>query len=220
MSQCRRQPWPGEHPRLYCTQHHLGDLGLRSAPQITMSPLRLSLLPLHPPCVPQFPQGHPRWWPWSPLGILGELQGPGHPGWEQGTWLSPQGEPRDRFTPTRAACPLPGGGESQGCGHPHGGGDAGQGKPWTTSCSDGMDEDRVSLQHPCGTAHLAPSRAWPGGVKVTQWDRGGVQEPFTAPHARQRPPSLLLPGLPPRLPLTSPRRSQQLFWELQSHWRN
>jgi len=58
------------------------------------------------------------------------------------------------------------------------------------------------------------------GAKVTHVDRGGVQEPLAAPHAGQRPPSPLLLGLPPRLPLTSPRRSQELFWELQSHWRN
>lgn len=175
-------------------------------------------------CIPlaclSFPRGTHDGGPGHPLASLGSCRDPatlagsrghGFPcGGSRGTDLPPPGQP--------ALSPVVG--SPRDVGTHMGWGDAGQGKPWTTSCSDGTDEDQVSLQHPCGTAHLAPSRAWPGGVKVTQWDRGGVQEPFTAPHARQRPPSPLLPGLPPRLPLTSPRRSQQLFWELQSHWRN
>ena len=79
-----------------------------------------------------------------------------------------------------------------------------------------MDEDQVFPWHSKSSSLGSVAQ----GDEVTQWDHGGVQEPFTAPHTGQRPPSPLLPGLPPRLPLTSPRRSQELFWELQSHWRN
>lgn len=115
VSHCRRQPWLGEHPWLRCAQHHLGDLGLCSAPRLAVPHPRLSLLPPHPPCVPQFPRRHTGCWSWSPLGTLGELQGTS---WEQGARLSPRGAPRDRFTPAGAACPIPSGGGSQGCEHP------------------------------------------------------------------------------------------------------
>lgn len=165
-----------------------------------------SLLPLHPSTCLSFPGGHEEGGPGSPLDTLGELQGLGCPGW--------RGIPLPRGG--TEICPSPYSQRCWECGHPRGL-DSGQEQPWTTSSScDGMNEDL----NPCGIP-AAPQASLPceggPGCQGHPAGPGWVQEALTAP---QRPPFPPAAGPAAAAPADVTRRSQQLFWELQSHWRN
>jgi len=100
VSHCWRQPWPEEHPWLCCPQHHLGDLGLRAAPQLTMLPHSPCCLCIPPPPCLSFPGRVALAHPLAPSGSCRDLatptgsRGHGFPhGGHQGTGSPPPVQP-------------------------------------------------------------------------------------------------------------------------------
>lgn len=101
-----------EHPWLCTPSNAWVTLGSALFSGSLCPPLP-SLQPLHPPTCLSFPGGHEEGGPGSPLDILGELQGPGCPGWRGiplpsgGTEICPQPlqpEVLGMWTPTWPGC--------------------------------------------------------------------------------------------------------------------